>query len=78
MLLINHLDKGVPRPINNSINVLIGLCTIVSLYTTQMTQAMSLPKAKPKIVFDIGCDHLAPSMAIIFFIHVLHFAKAYD
>jgi hypothetical protein len=43
-----------------------------------MTQAMSLPKAKPKIVFDIGCDHLAPSMAIIFFIHVLHFAKAYD
>jgi hypothetical protein len=44
----------------------------------QMTQATNLPKAKPKIVFDIGCDHLAPSMAIVLFIHALHFAKAYD
>jgi hypothetical protein len=43
-----------------------------------MTQATNLPKAKPKIVFDIGCDHLAPIMAIVLFIHALHFAKAYD
>jgi hypothetical protein len=39
---------------------------------------MNLPKAKPKIAFDIGCDQLAPSMAIVLFIHALHFAKAYD
>jgi hypothetical protein len=37
-----------------------------------MTQATSLPKVKPKIIFDIGCDHLAPSMATIFSIHALH------
>jgi hypothetical protein len=43
-----------------------------------MTQATNLPKVKPKIVFDIGCDHLAPIMAIVLFIHALHFANAYD
>ncbi len=28
MLLINHHDRGVPRPINNYDNVIIGLCVI--------------------------------------------------
>jgi hypothetical protein len=38
----------------------------------QMTQATSLLEAKPKIVFDINYDHLAPSMAIILSICALH------
>ncbi len=33
---------------------------------------MSLPETKPKTIFDIGCDHFAPSMAIVFSIHDLH------
>jgi hypothetical protein len=44
----------------------------VVLHTSQVTQAMSLPKAKPNFFFDISCDHLAPNMAIILSIHALH------
>jgi hypothetical protein len=42
------------------------------LHTTQVTQATRLPKTKPKIVFNIGCDHLAPNMPIVLSIHALH------
>jgi hypothetical protein len=42
----------------------------------QVTQAMSLLEAQPKSIFDISCDHLAPSMAIIHSIHALHFQRA--
>jgi hypothetical protein len=45
--------------------------TIV-LHTTQVTQTTSLLEVKPKFFFDISCDHLAPSMAIILFIRALH------
>jgi hypothetical protein len=45
---------------------------IVVLHTMQVTQATSLSKAKPKNVFDINCDDLAPSMAIIISIHALN------
>ncbi len=45
---------------------------IIVLHTMQMTQATSLLEAKPKIVFDINYDHLAPSMAIILSICALH------
>jgi hypothetical protein len=45
---------------------------IIILNTTQMTQATSLSKVKPKIIFDIGCDHLAQSIATILSIHALH------
>jgi hypothetical protein len=38
----------------------------------QVTQATSFPKTKPKIIFDIGCDHLAPSMPIVLSIDALH------
>ncbi len=31
----------------------------------------NLPKAKPKTIFDIGCGHLAPSMATVLSIHAL-------
>jgi len=37
-----------------------------------MTQVTSFAKVKPKTILDIGCDHLAPSMAIILCIHALH------
>jgi hypothetical protein len=47
----------------------------IILHTMQMTQAMSLLETKPKIVFDIGCDHLSPSMAMVLFIHALHLQK---
>jgi hypothetical protein len=40
-----------------------------------VTQAMSFLKAKPKIVLDISCNHLAPRMAIIFSIHALHLQR---
>jgi hypothetical protein len=45
---------------------------IIILNTTQLTQATSLLEVKPKTIFDIGCDHLAPSMATILSIHALH------
>jgi hypothetical protein len=48
---------------------------IVVLHIAQVTQAMSLLETKPKIVFDISCDHLAPSMAIILSIHALHLRR---
>jgi hypothetical protein len=38
----------------------------------QVTQATSLLEIKPKFVFDIGCDHLAPSIPIVLSIHALH------
>ncbi len=41
-------------------------------HTLQVTQAMNLPKAKPKWIFYIGCDQLTPSMAIISSIHEGH------
>jgi hypothetical protein len=44
----------------------------IILHAMQVTQAMSLLEIKPKIVFDIGCDHLAPSMPTILSIHALH------
>jgi len=45
---------------------------IVILHTTQVTQAMSLLKVKPKTVFDIKHDDLALRMAIILSIHALN------
>jgi len=45
---------------------------IVVLHTMQVTQAMSLLKDKPKTVFDITYDDLAPRMAIILSIHALN------
>jgi hypothetical protein len=45
---------------------------IVILHTMQVTQAMNLLKAKPKTVFDINYDDLAPRMAIILSIHALN------
>jgi hypothetical protein len=44
----------------------------IILHTSQVTQAMNLPKTKPKQFFYIGCDQLTPSMAIILSIHALH------
>jgi hypothetical protein len=48
---------------------------IVIMQTPQVTQATSFPKAHTKIILDIGCDHLAPSMAIILSIHALHLQR---
>jgi hypothetical protein len=45
------------------------------LHTLQVTQATSLPKAKPKQKIYIGCDQLTPSMAIVLFVHALHLGK---
>jgi hypothetical protein len=45
------------------------------LHTTQMTQAISLLKAKTKTIFYIGCDHLTLSMAIVLSIHALQFGN---
>jgi hypothetical protein len=36
---------------------------------------MSLPEAKPKWIFYIGCDQLIPNMAIVLFIHALHLGR---
>jgi len=40
-----------------------------------VTHATSLPKIKPKTIFYISCDHLAPNMAIILSIHALQICK---
>jgi hypothetical protein len=32
----------------------------------------NLPKVETKMVIDIGCDHLAPNVAILLFILTLH------
>jgi hypothetical protein len=48
---------------------------IVVLHTLQVTHAMNLPKVKPKTIFYISCDHLAPNMAIILSIHALQIFK---
>jgi len=40
-----------------------------------VTQAMSLPKIKPKQIFFVGCDQLTPSMAIVLFVHALHLGR---
>jgi len=40
-----------------------------------MTQATNLLEVKPKIVFNISCDHLTLSMAMEFSIHALHLQK---
>jgi len=48
---------------------------IVVLHTPQVIQAMSLLKVKPKIIFYISCDRLAPNMAIILSIHALQICK---
>ncbi len=48
----------------------------IILYTMQVTQAMSLLEAQPKIIFNINGDHLTPNMAIILSIHALHLETA--
>jgi len=48
---------------------------IVILETLQVTQAKSFLEVKPKIVLNIGCDHLTPNMAIILSIHALHLRR---
>ncbi len=48
---------------------------VIILNTTQMTQATNLLEVNPKTIFDIGCDHLAPSMAAILSIHALHLGR---
>jgi hypothetical protein len=47
----------------------------IILHTMQVTQAMSLLEAQPKIIFNINDDHLTPSMAIIIYVHALHFER---
>jgi hypothetical protein len=47
----------------------------IILHTSQVTQATSLPKAKPNRFFYIGCDQFTLSMAIILSIHALHFGR---
>jgi hypothetical protein len=42
----------------------------------QVTQAMNLSEIQPKIIFNIGGDHLTLSMAIVLSIHALHFQRA--
>jgi hypothetical protein len=49
----------------------------VCLNTTQMPQIVSIPKAKTKIIFDIGYDDLRPNVAIILFVHVLHLQQGW-
>jgi len=41
-----------------------------------VTQVMSIPEAHPKTIFNIGVDHVTPSMTIVFSIHALHFGRA--
>jgi hypothetical protein len=45
---------------------------VIVLHTMQMTQTWKLIKVKPKGIFDIGCDHFGPNVAIIFSICALH------
>jgi hypothetical protein len=45
----------------------------IILHTTKVTQAMNLLEGEPKTIFNIGGDHLTPSMAIILSIHAMHF-----
>jgi hypothetical protein len=45
------------------------------LHTMKVTQAMNLFEVQPKTIFNIGGDHLSPSMAIVLFVHVLHFGR---
>jgi len=45
---------------------------IIIMHTMQVTQATILLEAKPKTIFDSGCDQLAPNMAIILFVLALH------
>jgi hypothetical protein len=47
----------------------------IILHTPQVTQAMSLLESKPKQKNYIGCDQLTRSMAIILFVHALHFGR---
>jgi hypothetical protein len=48
---------------------------IIILHIMQVTQTTSLLKIRPNLFFDMGCDHLAPNMAIIFSIHALHLQR---
>jgi hypothetical protein len=45
---------------------------VIDMHTTQVTQTLNLLGTKTKTIFNIGCDHLRPNMAIIFSVHVLH------
>ncbi len=47
----------------------------IIMHPLQVTQTMSLLEVKPKQMFYIGCDQLTPSMAIILFVHALHFGR---
>ncbi len=44
----------------------------IILYTMYLTQIANLLETKTKTVIDIGCDHLAPNVAIVVFILALH------
>jgi hypothetical protein len=44
----------------------------IIMKTPQVTQVTNFLETKPRTILNIGCDHLAPSMAIILYIHALH------
>jgi hypothetical protein len=47
----------------------------IILHTLQVTQSMSIPEAKPKWIFYIGCDQYTPNMAIELSIHAFHLGR---
>jgi hypothetical protein len=47
----------------------------IILHTMQVIQATSLPKVQPKSIFNISGDHLTPNMAIVLYVHALHFGR---
>jgi hypothetical protein len=48
---------------------------IIILHIMQVTQTTTLLETRPNLFFDMGCDHLAPNMAIILSIHALHLQR---
>jgi hypothetical protein len=45
---------------------------VVDFHTMQVIQIVNFFETKAKTIFDVGCDHFGPSMAIILSIHALH------
>ncbi len=60
------------NPNNLIVNTKMNETIVVFLHTMQMNQTWKLIKVKPKGIFDIGCDHFGPNVAIVFFVHALH------
>jgi len=65
---VTHPSDFISKINTNKFNIIIVL-------TSKLAHTFVTAKTQTKVILDVGCFDLAPSMAIVFPIHALHLSK---